>query len=265
MAKKSENAPILLRWSSHVRASDVQDPLGLGLRRSARLASLLLYCITSITPRARYFSFVPWCIFDYQQREKGKPHALGLEEAMVLRERAFALACVAHHEGEACDGGALVGSDKAQQLLAKGTKDVDFKSAEVRFAKIPARKIYFNSLANLGVFLTDEEMSDLEEDIEQSQRTFEDIQLSSPTTQPGGAERPEVGPRSAPSRRQVCPWSACRERRNSGRHNQQPKQRPATGTKRTSGVRKTSPSYLQTFPRTGDRTWPDITASRPTP
>jgi hypothetical protein len=178
MAKKPENATILLRWSSHVRASDVQDPLGLGLRGSARLASLLLYCITSITPRARYFSFIPWCIFDYQQREKDKPHALGLDEAIVLRERAFALACVAYHEGEACDGGALVGSEKAQKLFANGTKEVDLKSAEVRFTKDPARKIYFNSLVNLGVFLTDEEMSDLEEEIEKSQRTFDDIELS---------------------------------------------------------------------------------------
>jgi len=58
----------LLRWSEHVPASDVQDPLGLSLRGSARLASQLLYCITSITPRARYFSFIPWCVLDWRRR-----------------------------------------------------------------------------------------------------------------------------------------------------------------------------------------------------
>ena len=57
--KKPKLRMQLLRWSDYVPASDVQDPLGLGLRGSTRLASLLLYCITSITPRARYFSFIP--------------------------------------------------------------------------------------------------------------------------------------------------------------------------------------------------------------
>src|SRR6266850_2001207 len=114
MAKKSPTSPILLRWSDHIPASDVTDPLGLGLRGSARLASQLLYCITSITPRARYFSFIPWCVFDYQNREKGKPHALGLRDAIVLRENALTLACVTHHEGGTCRGGALVGSNEAK-------------------------------------------------------------------------------------------------------------------------------------------------------
>ena len=76
MVNGSQKAPLLLRWSEHIPASDVQDPLGLGLRGSARLASRLLYCVTSITPRARYFSFIPWCVYDYQQREKGTAYAL---------------------------------------------------------------------------------------------------------------------------------------------------------------------------------------------
>src|SRR5207249_2607342 len=77
---------VILRWSEHVSSSDVQDPLGLSLRGSTRLGSRLLHCITSITPRARYFSFIPWCFFDYQSRDKGKPHALGVRDSIVLRE-----------------------------------------------------------------------------------------------------------------------------------------------------------------------------------
>jgi hypothetical protein len=45
-----------------------KDPLGLMGRVSNRLANQLLFCITSITPRARYYSFLPWCIEDYRQR-----------------------------------------------------------------------------------------------------------------------------------------------------------------------------------------------------
>ena len=45
--KKPELKPQLLRWSDYVPASEVTDPLGLGLRGSTRLASLLLYCITA--------------------------------------------------------------------------------------------------------------------------------------------------------------------------------------------------------------------------
>src|SRR5207244_2130786 len=127
MAKGSQQGPILLRWSQQVPASDVQDPLGLGLRGSARLASRLLYCITSITPRARYFSFIPWCIFDYSQHERGKPHARGLRDGIVIREQAFTLACIAHHEGEPCSGGGLVGSRDAKKWFARGGREANFK------------------------------------------------------------------------------------------------------------------------------------------
>src|SRR6185369_16421913 len=114
MANKT-TIPILLRWSDHVPASDIQDPLGLGLRASARLASQLFYCITSITPRARYFSFLPWCVYDYRAHEDGQPHARRLREAIILREQALTAACVTYHEGDACVGGALVGSRSARK------------------------------------------------------------------------------------------------------------------------------------------------------
>src|SRR3954467_9627417 len=113
MAKRTSEPVQLLRWTKHVPASDVQDPLGTNLRGSTRLASRLLYCLTSIAPRGRYFSFVPWCVLDYQRREKGRGSAAGLGAAMAFREHALTLECIAHHDGEACEGGALVGSRKA--------------------------------------------------------------------------------------------------------------------------------------------------------
>src|SRR5262245_1298336 len=152
MARTLQNTPILLRWSEHVPASDVQDPLGLSLRGSARLASRLLYCITSVTPRARYFSFLPWCVFDYQQREKGKPYGLDLRETVARREQALALGCVAHHEGEPCPGGFLVGSRDAKKWLLKGEREANFRTL-TKFSKSPALSAYLNSLVNLGFFV----------------------------------------------------------------------------------------------------------------
>ena len=177
MAKQSITFPIVLRWSEHVPASDVQDPLGLGLRGSARLASRLLYCITSITPRARYFSFLPWCVYDYQQREIGQSHALGLRDAVVLREQALTLACIARHNGEACQGGAIVGSRDAAKWFAKGEKDANFKKMK-RFSKNPALAAYLNSLVNLGFFVTDGERPDSDEEDTSETITFDDIKLS---------------------------------------------------------------------------------------
>jgi hypothetical protein len=71
MAKTKSTSSTLLRWSEFTPVSDVQDPLGLNLRGSTRLANQLLFCITSITPRARYFSFLPWCVQDYRRNEQG--------------------------------------------------------------------------------------------------------------------------------------------------------------------------------------------------
>src|SRR4051812_25305800 len=128
MSNPSKPKLALLRWSELVASSDVEDPLGLSLRGSTRLGSRLLHCITSITPRARYFSFIPWCIHDYQSREAGKLDALAIRDAIILRENALALACIKHHEhdkGGTCRGGALVGTNEAKRWLWGGNTEVD--------------------------------------------------------------------------------------------------------------------------------------------
>jgi hypothetical protein len=176
MAKKQNDDSTLLRWSKHVPASEVQDPLGLALRGSARLASRLLYCITSITPRARYFSFLPWCVLHYGSEEKGTSHALGLWEGIALRERVLTLGCVAHHEGHPCLGGALVGSQGAQRWLRDNSGVPNL--AKLSFAQNPALSAYYNSLANLGFFKTAQELSDSDQESESNSATFDDIELS---------------------------------------------------------------------------------------
>ena len=168
--------PVLLRWSQHVQLSDVQDPLGLGLRGSARLASQLLHCITSMTPRARYFSFIPWCILDHQKRGKGSSQGLGLREAIVLRERALTLGCVAYHGGQPCKGGGLIGTREAGNWFSDGHAEADFRI--LSFAKVPALDAYYNSLVNLGCIVIEEEMEDTDDGSQSHEMTFDDIELT---------------------------------------------------------------------------------------
>lgn len=171
----SDDTRLLLRWSERVLSSDVQDPLGLGLRGSTRLAGRLLHCITSITPRARYFSFIPWCVFHYQQHEAKKALAKGLVEGMRDREQVLTLACIAHHKGTPCEGGNLVGSVDAVKWFKKGGAKANFDRMD-RFTKNPAFGAYLNSLVNLGAFVTEYEAPETEE--ESTDFSFDDLELS---------------------------------------------------------------------------------------
>jgi hypothetical protein len=97
----------LLRWNKKLPSASTQDPLGLNLRLSARLATQLLYCITSITPRARYYAFFPWAFQDYAEHEKGQRGDRGGVRGVLSREKAMVLGAVLHHDRAACVGGAL--------------------------------------------------------------------------------------------------------------------------------------------------------------
>lgn len=177
MAKYTKSGPLFLYWTKHVPATDVQDPLGTSLRGSTRLANRLLYCITSITPRARYFAFFPWCVDDYHRRERGSASATSLRNAIVLRERALTLGCVVHHNGVACDGPALVGSRQAIHVLEDLHGDV-IDLLKTDLVQNPALDAYFNSLVNLGVFITEEDLPDQEDHEEPTRVTFDTIELS---------------------------------------------------------------------------------------
>ena len=154
-----------------------KDPLGLSGRVSNRLAGQLLHCITSITPRARYFSFLPWCVANYRQSQKATPKDNGLDEAIRLRERALTLGCIAHHDGRPCAGGRLVGSEKGQAWYdAHGRSQP--KLTKLSFAKNPALYAYFASLVNLGTF-SEREGVELDEDGEVTGTfTFDDLELT---------------------------------------------------------------------------------------
>jgi hypothetical protein len=174
--KKAEEKNTLLRWSDYVPASEVTDPLGLSLRGSTRISSLLLYCITSSTPRARYFSFIPWCIYNFQKQEKPERHAIELTEAVKLREKALTYGAVMHHEGQPCVGGSLVGSLAAKEWYPPKKNTVDLR--KLPFAKNPALHAYLSSLINLGFFVEQELREESDEELADETLAFENIELS---------------------------------------------------------------------------------------
>lgn len=123
------------------------------LRVGARLGAELLHCITSITPRARYYSFFPWA-FQRAQERIGTSDNLDLTMRLVLvDERAMTLGAVLHHEGRPCDGGSLQGSNRAVDFVAQRTKGtIDLTKWNHLRDNTSGFDAYKGSLINLGMF-----------------------------------------------------------------------------------------------------------------
>ncbi len=152
---KSSEGMKLLHWNKELPSASATDPLGLNLGVSARLSNELLYCITSITPRARYYSFFPWAFQNYNDHERTTTGDRGRVQGVLIRERAMVLGAVLHHGGAACDNGGLGGSDKATEQATKNLPSYDLagwrhlKNGEGQFGAA-----YKGSLINLSVFQT---------------------------------------------------------------------------------------------------------------
>jgi len=148
----------LLHWTKELPRASEADPLGQELRVSARLSNELLYCITSITPRARYYAFFPWAVQDYNERERHTKNDRGRVQGVLARERAMVLGAVLHHNGAACENGGLGGSDKAVILLRAPARSYDLATWEhLKNDQGQFGAAYKGSLINLGIFKTDDE------------------------------------------------------------------------------------------------------------
>lgn len=143
----------LLNWNSELPSSGTGDPLGMTLRVGARLGAELLHCITSITPRARYYSFFPWA---FQRAHDLLGDGASLNDVMrlvLIDERAMTLGAVLHHEGRACDGGALQGSKRAIKHVAEGAgRVIDLSKWSHLRDHASGFDAYKGSLINLGLF-----------------------------------------------------------------------------------------------------------------
>ena len=156
----------LLNWNDELPSSTAGDPLGMTLRIGARLGAELLHCITSITPRARYYSFFPWA-FQRAHAHSGGTTTFG--EAMdhvLINERAMTLGAVLHHEGRSCEGGALQGSNRAVQLATgQQHNSIDLAKWNHLRDRTSGFDAYKGSLINLGVF---EEASTWDDEVEEA-------------------------------------------------------------------------------------------------
>lgn len=171
---KPSEAVRLLHWTKELPKASDADPLGLELRLSARLSNELLYCITSITPRARYYSFFPWALQDYNERERLTKGDRGRVKGVLFRERAMVLGAVVHHDSAACLDGALGGSGEAIKLVRQNLRSYDLASfrhllnTEGQFGAA-----YKGSLINLGVFKADDVVVNDEVSLETSELSEE--------------------------------------------------------------------------------------------
>lgn len=172
----------LLRWNKELPSASSQDPLGLNLRVSARLVAELLHCITSITPRARYFSFFPWAIQDYRSVEENKPGDRGFVAGVLTRERALVLGAVLHHGGHPCEGGGLGGSDKAVEV-ANTEPQASYDLLNWSHLASPRGQLsaaYIASLVNLGLFevVHDEVNEDVDPETNELREDQEDADVT---------------------------------------------------------------------------------------
>lgn len=143
----------LLNWNSELPSSGTGDPLGMTLRVGARLGAELLHCITSITPRARYYSFYPW---SFQRAHEQLGDAASLSDVMrlvLIDERAMTLGAVLHHDGRACNGGSLQGSKRAIEYAAeRSARAIDLGKWNHLRDNTSGFEAYKGSLINLGLF-----------------------------------------------------------------------------------------------------------------
>lgn len=151
--KRLPTGTALLNWNTELPSSGTGDPLGMTLRVGARLAAELLHCITSITPRARYYSFFPWAFQRAQDRTGGEADFDRAMRLVLVDERAMTLGAVLHHEGRPCDGGALQGSNRAVEFAADSTKrSINLARWSHLRDNTSGFGAYKGSLINLGMF-----------------------------------------------------------------------------------------------------------------
>jgi len=170
----------LVNWNSELPSSGTGDPLGMTLRVGARLGAELLHCITSITPRARYYSFFPWAFQRAHERMGGTASFDQAIRLVLIDERAMTLGAVLHHEGRPCDGGALQGSNQAVDFARVHTRGlIDLSNWSHLRDSTSGFGAYKGSLINLGLFeesLGTEEAES--EDEEQQSAALESGKLS---------------------------------------------------------------------------------------
>jgi hypothetical protein len=140
-------------WSKPVKISDrAMDPLGMN-RVSDRITNEMLAGITTMTSRARYFSFYTWAIYDISQRTDVAKYGQ-FERAFYDRERAFMMACIAHQEktkNPNLDHSSILGSTKGQAIWNESKENIKMTFSFLANRLGGYGYYYQASLASLGL------------------------------------------------------------------------------------------------------------------
>ena len=144
------------------------------------MAGQLLHCITTITPRARYYSFLPWCVREYTTKVKGTDYDKGLNAWIRNYEKVLALGCIAANNGDRPTGGGVVGNNEAVSKYSATNSEDPISIYEYRPKGSTAWGQYGTSIVNLGCFneINPSIENEIDEDETESEPTADDITLT---------------------------------------------------------------------------------------
>ncbi len=117
-------------WT-YYKARTVAGEDHLGIKYVAiNIADILQNGISSITPRARYWSFFAWVLYDFIENEKDRSRTAFLK-FIKLREWHYILANLADAENEGPSTG-IIGSTKGERVWNNGQETIDYHDDYLR-------------------------------------------------------------------------------------------------------------------------------------
>jgi len=139
-------------WNEAVGEVDrALDPLGMN-RVTDRLLNDLLLGITTVTPRARYYSFYTWVVHSIGQQKSTSFQQF--RSQFYDMERAFMMACVAHEHDDAGQGrnhNAISGSEKGRRIWNESRERISMDFSYFGHRLGGYGQYYQGSISNLGL------------------------------------------------------------------------------------------------------------------
>jgi len=146
-------------WNKPVQEGDqALDPLGMN-RVTDRLLNDLLMGITTVTPRARYYSFYTWVVYNIGKRRTIENFSQFRSEFYDL-ERAFMLACVAHEQDTNArnrNHNAISGSEKGHRVWKESGSSISMDFPYFGHKLGGYGQYYQGSIAKLGLTMVPED------------------------------------------------------------------------------------------------------------
>ncbi len=140
-------------WTKPMKITTrAMDPLGMS-RVSGRITNELLTGITTMTSRARYYSFYIWNLFDVN-KDSDIERTDQFTRAFYNRERVFMMACIAHQHSTddvKLDHSSILGSIRGQRVWRESSNRIRMTFPFLANRLGGYGYYYRSSLANLGL------------------------------------------------------------------------------------------------------------------